>query len=583
MPHRARILALGFVLVIPSAAGAATLLVHVTDARDGTPLPGSFVQVGPVPGSPFAANSGLTAGDGTILFNDPALAGPQTVTAAALGFARKTVIDAAEVEITLALQTTLAGSGIYGTKAEISGTVTNITTQNNDGNFDLAIVYPSLRLGDLLTQRAMPIEVPADTVNFPIIGDVVLPGNVSLPSQTEFVFLNFSKPNYHFSVKDGATYDFLALAGRIPINALTGPDVENAITMREIGAERDIAVSGNRVLTINSDLNLTNNLTVNVPEAPNGSETRVVSIADIQSAGQTKSLFFDTKTGLADVADTFLLSGRNSSGDLADAVPYVAAIYADSSAVDAYSCGRVDRTPLTLPANRTVGDFFLLPDLAQDGIQFTWSDVARPGITPDPTWAVGALRLQAAPGDSTVPTQALWEVWAPAGVGSFVLPVLPGAAPGGLIDPLETMENDQLVWDQLLSDPAGDINSVLVDPFATATRFSRRWIEVAPPAAAVDPGPTSLAAGPDLSFGLTPNPGSDWPSVVWSIGMREGLDLRWSITDASGRRVGAGLTRTSGGRIDRPMGMAGLPGAGVYWLRLEIGGASQVRRWVSVR
>lgn len=573
--------AFALLAILAQTGDAGTLGVRVLRAADGQPISGAFVQIGPAPGVPFAANGGTTAADGRILFSDPNLIGPQTVTAAATDFARVSLMDSVVDSITVRLRPTVASGGLVGPTAEVSGTVTNIATSSNDGNFDMAIVYPAVDLSSLLAGRNFPIEIPADTVNFPVIGEVVLPGNVVLPSQTEFFVLNFSKPNYHFSIGDGATYDFMALAGRLPIDAISGPDPQNAITMREIGAERNIAVSGPRVLTINSDLNLTNNLTVNVPEAPNGSETQAFSLADFPGAGGTKTIFFDLKSGLADTQDSFLLSGRNAGGDLGDAAAYVAAVYADSSVDARYSAGRVDRTPLTLPATRTVGAFFLLPSLSQAGAQYQWSNVERPGITPAPTWAVASFRLEAATtGDPGVVTQSLWEVWATAGSLAFTLPVLPGSAPGGLVDPSETGDADRLVWDQRLADPAGSLAQVLVDPFRSATRYSQRWIEVTPAAAAVE----LVQTDPGRGLRLEPNPLSSNPSLHWGAPPIAGSQVAWLLLDVTGRQRARGQFLASGSVRDPLPGSAMADVAsGTYWFVVHAGGRSMTTKCLVVR
>ncbi len=561
--------ALLLALHLPLApARAASVAVRVLDARDLSPITGAFVQVGPAPGLPFAGNSGLTGPDGRITFSDGAISGPQTVTAGADGFALFSVMDAVVDSVTLRLTRELPEGSALGPTAEVSGTVTNIATQNNDGNLDLAFVYPAVRLADLLGERNLPIEVPADTVNFPVIGPTVLPGNVVLPSQVEFLFFTFSKPSYHFSIGDAAIYDFIALAGRVPIDALTLPleEVLNAVTFREVGVERQIAVNGPRTLNINSDLDLSHNLTVNVPEAPNGSSITVASVADLPSPAGLHTLFLDGKTGLADTQDSFLLSGKNPSGDMSDAVPYLAGTYADSSIADLFSAGRVDRSSLVLPATRTLGGFFALPDLSQAGAQFLWSDVSHPGSSP--TWALASFRVEPSDAaDSTVTVRSIWQVAAPASPRSFVLPVLAPGAPGGIPDLGQTPDADQLVWDHLLADPAGALQGVLDDPLSSASRFSRRKLPVTPPVTAVEHSGAPRGAA-ELSFRVGPNPVGRSARLHWSMPMPAGTPVAWRLAQADGRRVAGGELRVSGGESDALPSIEGLS-AGVYWLRMS--------------
>lgn len=497
-----------FALRAPGPALGGTLRVRVVEGSNSAPIAGAYVQVGPAPGVPFTQNWGFTDAQGLIVFSDSGLIGPQTVTSGYAGHAWLTVVSLVVDSIRLALHPQVVSSTLPPPKAQVHGTTSGIQTQNNDGNLDVGIVYPTVNLGDLLMQRTLPFEIPADTVNFPVVGPVVLPGNVVIPTQIEFIIFQFSKPNYHFYVPDNASYDFLVLAGRLPLSALSGNTVPfNQITMRQIGAERNIAVHGDRSLNLNCDLTLSHTLTVSVPEAPNGTTVMAASVADLPIGGVERSLFFDIKSALRDTLSAFHMSGMNPGGDMSDETPYLAGYYADSSSAQAFQAGRVDRTPLTLPATRTLGQFFLLPTLSQVGYDFRWTNVARPGITPDPTWAVASFRLAPEPGDNVDTTRTVWEVWVPAGNLALQLPVLAPSAPPGLPDPLQTPANDRLLWDLWESDPAGSIGQVMQNPFSTLTRWTQRTIEVASPFSAVEEVGLGTASLRTLRFRLTPNPG----------------------------------------------------------------------------
>lgn len=555
---------------------AAMLRVRVTDALTGAPIGGAFVQVGPAPGDPFPANWGATDPTGVITFSDDQLTDPQTVTVAASDFARQSVIGSAVDSIAFWLQPEVTPSSLPEPRAEISGTVSGISTQSNDGRLDVGIVYPAIGLSDILQSRSLPFEVPADTVSFPLIGEVVIPGNVMLPTQTEGLFFTFSKPAYHFFVPDANTYDFLVVAGRLPLTALGGSELPlNVTVMREVGAERAIPVAGDLVLPLNSDLNLQNSLWVQVPEAPDGSEVFTAAVADLPGTDASRSLFFDAKTALADTLSALLLSGFTPAGDLGDAVPYLAGYYADSSAADLFQAGRVDRTPLTLPATRTLGDFFRVPQVSQQGDEWCWTDVTRPGVTPDPTWAISTFRVAAeVPGAAGVTPRSIWEVWAPAGDLSFRLPILAAGAPGGLPDPTQTPEEDQLFWDCWIADPSGSIRDVMQSAFATLTRWSRRTIPVVSPAVVPDlVGFGTLR--PALRFVLAPNPGPAPRDVFLESALPVGEILSWSIVSPSGRQLARGSFACAGrGRhadaIQLPMELP----TGVFWMRLEGAGRS---------
>ncbi len=565
------LLAFGAIGPTASPARAGSLSIRVTDALTGLPIEGAFVQVGPAPDDPFPANSGVSDLFGWITFVDPEISGPQTVTAAAAGFARLTVVQAAVDSIAMALHPQVAPSSLPPPTAEISGTVSGIALQTNDGNLDIGIVYPAVRLGDLLSTRTLPFEVPSDTVSFPVVGPVVLPGNVVVPSQTEYFVLTFSKPNYHFRVPDGQTYEFLVVAGRLPLTALGGSSVPlNQLTMREVGAERNIEVNGDRTLNLNSDLNLAHTLTVSATEAPYGSNVFVTAVADLE--GGARSIFFDAKSALRDTLSGFHLSGLNPVGDLADEVPYVAGYYGDSAAANLYQAGRVDRSSLTLPASRTLGGFYLLPELHQEGDSWHWTDVMRPGITPQPTWGMATFRIDAAtPGDPAVTPRTLWEAWVPATGLSFRLPILPVGAPGGLLDPEQTPEADCLLWDQWIADPAGDIEMAMVNAFGTLTRWSRRTIEVYAPVADVGESGLGTLAGLGLTFRLVPNPGPGLREVFWDLPPRSGESVCWTVVSPTGRRLASG-TFLSSGMVRDTCTFEEIRGltTGVYWMRLEV-------------
>jgi hypothetical protein len=571
----ALLLALTVGLCVSSAVEAGTLRVRVTDGTNGAPLGGAYVQVGQLPGNPFPQNWGLTNSEGVIQFSDPFLVGPQTVTAGSDGFSLLTVIDAAVDSVSLALHPSTSSGGVAPPRAQISGTVTGIAIQNNDGNLDVGMVYPSVRLADLLSQRTLPFEVPSDTVNFPLVGPTVLPGNVVVPTQTEGFILTFSKPNYHFYVPDARTYDFLVVSGRMPILALSQPGLPlNLLTMRETGAERNVPVNGDRTLTVNSDLNLTPSLTVQAPEAPPGSTVFATAVADLPASAH--SILFDAKSALRDTLTALHLSGFTPAGDLADAVPYIAGYYGDSSRADTYQSGRVDRSPLTLPATRTLGGFYLLPELTQIGDGYAWSDVSRPGITPNPTWAIATFRTAPLdPADTTVPPLTAWEAWIPADQRIFRLPLLAPGAPGGLPDPSQTPEADKLLWDLWVADPSGSVGSVLTDAFATLTRWSRRTVEIFPPVPDVREVGLGTVSVRSLKFRLAPNPGNGARDVLWERPLAPNQMVSWTLLDPAGRKLLTGTFGSSGSVTDRRAlkEVEHLP-TGVYWIKMRAGNQS---------
>jgi hypothetical protein len=270
------------------------------------------------------------------------------------------------------------------------------------------------------------------------------------------------------------------------------------------------------------------------------------------------------------------MSGLNPAGDLADLSPYLAGWYADSSGANAWQSGRIDRLPLTLPANRTLSGFFSIPDLAQVGENYTWSNVGRPGLTPNPTWALSTFRLAAVvPGDTTVTPMTAWEIWAPAAEGCLRLPILAPGAPGGLPDPAETPGHDRLMWDEILADPTGPIQEMLDDPYSRLTRWSRRSVEIQFPSVSVEEFGLGTLSGRVLRFKLVPNPGSSARDVLWDRPPHPGATASWSIWDPAGRRLLSGSFKTSGGARDE-RSVAGIDrlATGIYWVRIRVGDRS---------
>jgi len=562
--------ALSTLFALVAHAGVLRVVVH--DARTRTPIAGAFVQVGSAPGAPFANNWGATAADGSITFNDAALVGPQTVTAGAAGFSLLTVIEAASDSITLPLHAETIGATIEGPKAEISGTTVGIQTANNDGNVDVGVVYPALQLADVLGRRTAPVEIPMDQVSFPVVGAKDLPGNIVIPRQTEYLVYRFEKPNYHFFVPDRDTYDVVVLAGRASVSNLGSASL-NDVTTRRVGIER-VAVNGSLSLVPACDLDLSPTITVRVPDAPTGTAVEAVSVADVPEPGGPRTLLYDLKSSMAQDLDHFTLSGLAPTGDLSTSVPYVAARYHDPAPSPAYEAGRVDRTPLTLPATRSVEGFFLVPQLSQNGSEFTWGPVGRPGITTDPTWAIANFRLE--PG-----SRMLWEVWSPAGRGAFALPGLAPGAPGGLPD--SALVEDHLIWDLLVADPTGPIQNVLANPFATLTRYSRRSMQITPPLLLPRLAAATHEPGSARPIALAPQPSRGEVDIVWTRPPQPGDEVQWSLVDVTGRRVNTGRFRALGTERERaPWSGALAPAPGVYWLDLEMSGRHERARLVVV-
>ncbi|MBD3160722.1 MAG: hypothetical protein GF346_01145 [Candidatus Eisenbacteria bacterium] len=211
-------------------------------------------------------------------------------------------------------------------------------------------------------------------------------------------------------------------------------------------------------------------------------------------------------------------------------------VISDSSAYLEHATIRVDRTPFTLPATRTLRDFYDPPDVVQDQVRFSWGPVHDPGTEPEPTWALSMIRLAPiVPGDTTVVPQNLWNIISPADREGFVLPSIPQGAPGpdaGLIDVGETPEEDRLVLDVNLANPSGTLADILIAPSRDVTHLSRRSATLLlDPSAAPDPG---IAHAPAPA--VRPNPSRGEVTLTLGNG-RAGAVEPVSILDVTGRLV----------------------------------------------
>ncbi len=559
-------------VTIAAPALAGTLQVTIFDARTQQPIGGAFVMVGPGKGIPFAGNTAFTPADGIVVFTDPALVGPQTVSAGAAGFAYTAVIESASGSVRLPLYPSAAQNGIYGPKARVTGPVTGINTVSNDGKLDIGMVLPAVSIDSVIGGN-LNVEIPPDTASFPPpMGTIQLPGNIVVPYQTEYYILHFNKPNYKIDLPAQTTQSMYVVSARIPIgdilNFPSGGDptqLLKAAEIRQFGIQRDKPIGNGLNLTIAAPDTLHTQLTVVVNGAPHGTEVTAFSLGSLPKPGGGEEIVgYDTDFALADTLGSFLLASSNPGGDIPDVSNLVAGVYQDSSAYAAFSSGRIDRTHFTLPATRALSDFYVPPTLTRQGARLFWNDVHTPGSEPTPTWTVHSISAgPLSPADTSVATTLLWRIIAPAGPGQFALPSLPAEAPGppaGLIDVNATPEADRLIWDATIANPSGDLARVLTNPMDGVTHFSERAMTLDLNPADVEDGRTIRAP---FAMRLAPNPSTGdvrirfaWPLPrpmrlevidaggrrVRTVDLAAGTrDARWDGHDASGRRAAPGM------------------------------------------
>lgn len=536
---------------------------------------------------PSTATSRWTDGTGTAQFYDPILAFPQTVTAAAEGFGRTTLIDAALGAVTLALYPAAPDSTMGGLRTVVQGQVTGIETTPNDGYFDAAVILPAIAASSYALQDALPFLKSIEQVEFPLIGTLPMASNIYMPDQAEFVFLHFEKSPYTIDLPGDRPTTFVSVSARIAITDLiAGTAPQNAV-VREVGVERDVFVPrpGPFTQNIASDLALSNDLAVSLRDVPDGAHVQVASAALITVDGIELVVGYDTRGDIdLQQRQDFELATRAPGGDLSDARNIAVATYMDSSAALEWTTGIFDRSGFIPPYDVTFDSWMHLPELDHGARLFSWSDVTNPGVSPAPTWTRSNLGLRPIdPQDSTVAITVDWRIYAPAEPRRFWLPSLPPSAPappGGLPNPDTTPGEDQLYWSLVAANPVDDVDVVLRDFMHGGTHWSSRWIPIDVDESAPEIGGQQAR----IRLSVTPRPASGPVRLAWD-GPDSG-DALLTITASDGRLICSKRVGRKGGEFvwdGRDLSERPLPG-GVYWAALSAGGALLAREailWIT--
>ncbi len=559
--------------VFVSPVAADSIAVQIQDGRTGEAIEGAFVMVGPMNGVPCDNNWSLTDATGDVQFSDPAISGPQTVTAAMAGFAHSTVYEAVIGSITIPLFPTIMDSSMAEQKTRVQGTVSNISNSNNDGFLDVALILPAVSTTDVVMGDILPFSFGNEIVNFPVIGDMELPENCFAPSQVEYYIFTFEKSPWRIDVPGSRTHTFASMAGRISIDDLINGASIDDFQIREAGVERDVYVGGPMNLTINSDLNLSAGVTANLSGVPAGSDLIVTSGAQIPGPERDLVVTYDLKMANIDETSSFEMVSRNPSGDMSDATNLVVSRYSDSASAFTFEAGIIDRSGFSLPYVANVNSWFKIPEISTVGRSFSWEDPTDPGVSPSPTWTRSTLGIRPmSAGDPNVPITREWHLYVRAGEATFDLPILPPeapCAPGGLTNPEDTVENDQLYWQFHAANPPDDPNGVVNGFMEGGTHWSWRWIPIEFNSADVTDNDPLASGNSILSLSAYPNPGRQQINLSWQskmsgsgyleiIGADGRVIRRDSITLSSGEKCWSG--RDESGRV-MPTGM--------YWARIS--------------
>ena len=553
-------------LVAPS--GAVPLTIRVIDAQTEAPVAGAFVMVGEAEDVPFTGNVALTNGSGEVTFDDPALAAPQTVTVGASGRSLTTLYQSAQNEVTIPLFSRIVDPSFGGRLDEVSGDVDNVETTSNDGNLDVSIVLPGITTETLAFFDPDPFRFGLELVSFPIVGDVFLPENVYITRQTEGFIFVFEKTPYTIDVPGNRSTSFVAVTARAALDQIANDPDLSAFEIREFGVERNVVLgTGTQIVDVNSDIDLdSDGITTNFSEVPAGADLLVVSAALIGSGAQEELLGFATINPNIDDGTSWPVAATNPTGDISDADIVVSGVYQDSSPARSFSAGILDRGPLAVPTSVAFDSWMRLPDLSQAGTNLQWADPTDPGVSPSPTWtrsALGLLPLD--PNDGSVTPTIDWRIYAPAGPGGVQLPSLPASAPGGLSDPGETPEADQLAWSFTAANGSNDPDDILVNFMTAATHWTQAWIPV-DLATTGAPVPEVVSNLSDIGLRVSPSPMFGTARIEWRE--QDAPSFALTVVSSNGRAV-RNLQRTAGlgatvwdGKDERDQEVP----SGVYWV-----------------
>lgn len=506
--------------VLAATVTADQLVVTVLDRRTDAPLAGAYVQVGPSPDVPFGGNWGITGGEGQVVLSDPALVGGLPLTAAPTGYARLTVLDCPTGALILWCDPAVAPQ--WADTSLISGVVRGLPITYNDGFLDLGIVMGAIAPEQLLSGDAgILMSSFMDTMHVAALNlDIPIPENIDVPSQTEMYFVSFFKEPYTQRFSTGNTVDMICLGYRISVSDLIAGNAPRLAATTAV-ASRNYPVTGDATVNHACSVNFVHGIQVTVRGLPGGSQGYVASLGEL-TASPRKSRFAPLH-GVqcrAEIDTTVSLSYLPATGVFADLAAYSGVAYTDTSAHPTWGGGAFDWTSLSPGATRVFDAFYLPPELARSGNEFTFGGYQADG-TPAADWAASSFMLEDVSGagmDSLV-----WEVVGPASSAWFQVPVLGTAAPGWgtLPDPAQTTANDGLTWTcAVVSVPGVGLQEFLASTLLNAELFSFKSGQ-APPLAGPAGVTVSALNDHDLLLTWAPDPSAAdylvcWHAAPWS-------------------------------------------------------------------
>lgn len=410
---------------------AGVIDVRVVEPESGTPIPGAFVMVGPRAGEPFAGNWGFASESGTIRFENPALQGPTSVTAGAVDRAYFTIVSVDANDIVLPLRPISSSQAPFQVGDYVSGIdVNNGSFHAGDGNVDMALVLPAMRVESLLGSNMAGMMGPPEIVE--VLGQQFeVPSNIFIPQQWE-LFVEVRKDHYYLYLPAG-DYTLTAMSGRVPLDAVMNmtniADLIPLMSWREIDI-LDVSVTGNTLaadLTVDPDL--TRTATLNLANVPGGTQAWCYSLGDIDGLAGLGRLvplgvnILDCPGGSGPCSGAVGLTTTTAVGEFGG-MTYFPAVVIDDTASEDYLI-LLDRSPRAQNYTQEMTTFYERLDLGYRLGAFTWNDVENPVSGSPPVDLHLARFVDPANGD------LLWEFLLPGDAFAFGAPRLPAVAPPG--------------------------------------------------------------------------------------------------------------------------------------------------------
>ncbi len=550
--------------------------VHVRVIRAGTtdPVVGAFVMVGTMPGAFYPGNYGLTSAAGEITFTDPALQGPLMITAGTEGFRFFTLVSVDANDSVIPLSPIAPSGPLYNVGDAVSGIdVNNGAFHSGDGNLDMAIVIPSMRMDDLLGFDPGRFFGPPETID--IMGQPVeVPSNCFVPQQWE-LFIEIIKDHYALQLPAGSA-TLAAISGRIPTDAiLSGAPLEELLPYVQ-WRETDILslmVTGDMTTAdLNVDPDLQTTVTLNLENVPDGGTAYCLSLGDLDNQSGLGRLVplglnsFACPAGSGPCAGAVSLTTTPATGEFSGMGYFPAAAVSMSASDDLLVL--LSRGPHPQTYTESMGSFFKQLDLAYTDGSFLWNDAANQA-NGSPAVHLQQALLRNAAGDSL-----LWEFMLPGDAFTFMPPTLPDSAPPA------PLAGSAYGWEQRSIGLGYDLQTFdfnsfsfsVISAHATHVAADQMGVTLSYPAA----GALEGTEGHRLSLSiLGPSPGPAGSTLRYVLEHAATVDL--SILTVDGRAIAtlahgsmpAGshqiqwLGRDSAGRL--------LP-SGVYFAQLRSGG-----------